>query len=60
MINTGIDIIEISRFSDMKNFDAFLKYAYTKKEREYITRKKNPYRTAAAMFAAKEAFSKYL
>ena len=34
MINTGIDIIEISRFSDMKNFDAFLKYAYTKKERE--------------------------
>ena len=56
MINTGIDIIEISRFSDMKNFDAFLKYAYTKKEREYITQKKNPYRTAAAMFAAKEAF----
>lgn len=60
MISSGIDIIEISRFSEMKNFDAFLKYAYTKKEREYITQKKNPYRTAAAIFAAKEAFSKYL
>lgn len=60
MIKSGIDIAEISRFSKMKRFDAFLKYAYTKREREYITQSKNPYRSAAALFAAKEAFSKYL
>lgn len=60
MIRNGVDIIEISRFSSMRNFDRFLRYAFTQNERDYILSKKNPFPSAAASFAAKEAFAKYL
>lgn len=60
MIKTGIDIIEIERFSKMKNLDSFLKRVFTKREREYFSSKKNPYESIAGHYAAKEAFSKYM
>lgn len=60
MIKNGVDIVEISRFSEMKNYDRFINYGYTKREREYLKTQKNPYPSAAAIFAVKEAFSKFL
>lgn len=60
MIGSGIDIVEISRFRTMKNFERFLKYTFTERERECLNGKKDIYESAAAGFAAKEAFSKYM
>ena len=60
MIKTGIDVIQISRFSQMKNIDLFKKYAFTLRERQYFNGKKNPFPSIAAAFAAKEAFAKYM
>lgn len=60
MIKTGIDVIQISRFSQMKNIDLFKKYAFTLRERQYFNEKKNPFPSIAAAFAAKEAFAKYM
>ena len=60
MVKIGTDIVEISRFSEMDNLDLFLKHSFTKREREYFKKFKNPYQSIAGAFAAKEAFSKYI
>lgn len=59
MIKVGTDIVEIARFSQMKNLDAFIKKVFTKREAEYFSNLNNPYESIAGAFAAKEAFSKY-
>ena len=60
MIKTGIDITEISRFSQMKNIEVFKKHVFTLRERHYFDGMKNPFNSIAAAFAAKEAFAKYM
>lgn len=60
MIKTGIDTVEISRFSEMKGLSNFVKRVFTKKEVEYFDSKKNSAESIAAFFAAKEAFVKYM
>ena len=60
MLKNGVDVVEISRFREMKNLDAFIKRGFTKKEAEYFASKKTPYENIAGFFAAKEAFSKYM
>ncbi len=59
----GIDVVEISRFRDMKNLEMFIHRVFTKNEAEYFATKtaaKNFYETVAGHYAAKEAFSKAL
>ena len=56
----GIDIVEISRFSRMRDPEAFAKRVFTRGEREYFSKKKNCYESMAGFYAAKEAFSKYM
>lgn len=60
MIRTGVDIVEISRFSNMKKAELFQKYSFTEREREYFFSKKNPWQSIAGAFAVKEAFSKFI
>lgn len=60
MIKTGIDIVEINRFAEMKNLEAFLERVFSRRERGYFSEKSNPYESIAGHFAAKEAFSKYM
>ena len=55
----GTDIIEIWRIKNAINNTALFKSkVYTKKEIEYIEKKRNPYASYAGRFAAKEAVSK--
>lgn len=60
MIKVGTDIVEISRFSKMKDIELFKKHTFTKREKEYFETCKNQYESIAGAFAAKEAFAKYL
>ena len=60
MIKTGIDIVEINRFAEMKNLDSFLEKVFSRRERGYFSEKSNSYESIAGHFAAKEAFSKYM
>lgn len=60
MIRTGVDIVEISRFSNMKKAELFREYSFTEREREYFASKKNPWQSIAGAFAVKEAFSKFV
>ena len=60
MIRVGTDIVEISRFSNMKNRENFKNRFFTKREIEYFDMLSNPWQSIAGAFAAKEAFSKYL
>ena len=60
MIKIGTDIVEISRFSNMKNLDNFIKRYFSAQEQEYYSKRKNPCPGIAGSFAAKEAFSKFL
>lgn len=60
MIRVGTDIVEISRFSNMKNRENFKNRFFTKREVEYFDMLSNPWQSIAGAFAAKEAFSKYL
>ena len=60
IISTGIDITEVERIEKNMENVKFLEKIYSKEELEYLkTRKFNP-KTAAGMFAAKEAVSKCL
>lgn len=56
-IKSGCDIVKISR---MEGFfeKGGLKRFFTENEGEYILSKRNPYETAAGIFAAKEALGK--
>lgn len=56
----GVDIIEIERISAAAENPRFLKRVFTKNELEYYEKHGRRSETLAGMFAAKEAFSKYL
>ena len=59
IIGLGTDTVEISRIKKaIERTSTFLEKVYTKKEIEYISKKKNPYPSYAGRFAAKEAISK--
>ena len=62
MIGLGIDLCEIARIeAAMAKGEGFLNRYYTEDERAYLeTRGKTAAQSAAAMFAAKEAFLKAL
>ncbi len=61
MIKTGIDIVEINRIKkNLEKNDGFLTRIFTEKEIEYIRGKNYRAETVAGMFAAKEAYSKFL
>lgn len=53
----GVDIVEIGRMEEMENFEGFLNKVFSEEERAYI-RAREPFRTAAGMWAAKEAVAK--
>lgn len=54
----GIDICNISRFSNMKNIDKFLDRYFTYDETNYILNTGNRDETIAGIFSLKEAFVK--
>lgn len=54
----GIDICSISRFSNMKNLDKFLRRYFTNEEIDYILKTGNRDETIAGIFSLKEAFVK--
>ncbi len=60
MIKVGIDVVEISRFSQMEKQEAFQERVFTNEEIAYFSQKKNAYESMAGFYAAKEAFAKYL
>ncbi len=57
IVGTGVDIIEIDRVreSHRRHGDRFLKRIFTESEMKYCLKKKDPYPSLAARFAAKEA-----
>lgn len=61
MVKCGIDIIEINRIENaIKKHENFINKNFSEREILYIEKKKFRGETVAGMFAAKEAFSKYL
>ena len=61
VVGVGTDLIEIARIRRaIENNPHFLKRVYTEKEIAYCRRKKNPWQSFAARFAAKEAVGKAL
>ncbi len=59
-MQTGVDIIKISRFEKLMQDDKFLNKYYSKIETEYINKKSNKIETIAGLYAAKEAVLKAL
>lgn len=61
MIKTGIDLVEISRIQKSMENPRFLTRVFSEEELEYFQQKgAHKIESAAANFAAKEAFSKAL
>lgn len=61
VVGVGTDLIEIARIRRaIENNPHFLDRVYTEKEIAYCRRKKNPWQSFAARFAAKEAVGKAL
>jgi holo-[acyl-carrier protein] synthase len=62
MIGLGLDLCEVARIeAALRKSEGFLERYYTAEERAYLdTRGKTAVQSAAAMFAAKEAFVKAL
>lgn len=59
IFGVGTDLVEISRIQHaIEKNPRFLQKVYTEKEICYCQRKKNPWQSFAARFAAKEAVSK--
>lgn len=58
MIDVGIDLVEIPRMRKSLESPRFLHRVFTETEQAYITARHDPAESAAAYFAAKEAFSK--
>lgn len=57
----GIDVTKVSRIqSAAEKTDGFLKRVFTENEIAYFSKNKMKWESAAANFAAKEAFAKYL
>lgn len=59
-MRVGIDSVEIHRIRKSFGISGFYEKVYSPAEREFLGKKKNPYPSAAANFAAKEAFGKAL
>ena len=55
----GVDIVEIGRLREMENFEGFCEKVFSAAELEYI-RAREPYESAAGLWAAKEAVAKAL
>ena len=60
MIRIGTDIIEISLIRKSAENKHFLKHVFSDEELEFLTKKRDPAPSAAANWAAKEAFAKAL
>lgn len=60
ILTTGVDMIEIARIRRCVSRDRFLKRVFGKKEYEELKSKRFCPQSAAACFAAKEAFGKAL
>ncbi|MBE6049216.1 MAG: holo-ACP synthase [Clostridium sp.] len=61
IIGVGTDIVEVERIKMVvERTPSFLKKAFTDKEIEYFSFKKNKYESIAGAFASKEAVSKAL
>lgn len=59
IFGVGTDMVEIHRIQNaIERNPRFLKKVYTEEEIRYCQRKKNPWQSFAARFAAKEAVSK--
>jgi holo-[acyl-carrier protein] synthase len=60
VLGIGCDLVEISRISDAhkRHGQHFIDKIYSGEEQEYCLKKKNPYPSLAARFAAKEAIAK--
>lgn len=54
----GIDLVEVSRFANIKNNKQFFKNIFTKTELRQCQKKPSPAQSLAARFAAKEAVKK--
>ena len=54
----GVDLEQIDRFEECIQKETFMKRIYTQQERSYIEKNPHPIRTAAGMWASKEAISK--
>lgn len=59
-VQTGIDMIEVARIAKSIQSEGFLRRVYAPSEHELLIARKMSAQTAAANFAAKEAFSKAL
>ena len=59
-MRVGIDIVEISQVTKIKNLERFLARFYNLQEIRYIKTKIKKEQTIAGIFAAKEAFLKAL
>lgn len=57
-IQNGVDIVAAARMEKSMQRPGFMERCFAPAEREYICRKANPAETAAALWAAKEAFGK--
>lgn len=60
MLETGIDIVEIARIANSIQNDRFVNRIFGASELKELRERNMPASTAAACFAAKEAFSKAL
>ena len=61
IFGVGTDLVEIGRIQKaIEKNPRFLQKVYTEEEIRYCQRKKNPWQSFAARFAAKEAVSKAL
>ena len=61
IFGVGTDLVEIDRIQKaIEKNSRFLQKVYTEEEIRYCQRKKNPWQSFAARFAAKEAVSKAL
>ena len=54
----GVDLEQISRFEKLIIKETFMTRIYTDRERAYIEKSPHPARTAAGMWASKEAVAK--
>jgi holo-[acyl-carrier protein] synthase len=62
ILGVGVDIVDISRVrkSVEDSGERFLKKVFTEAEREYCLKRRDPYPSLAARFAAREALIKAL
>lgn len=58
--SVGIDTVEIERIRKSCANGRFMEHVFSTEEQEHLSQKRDPYPSAAADWAAKEAFSKAL